>query len=100
MRLNRRIARRAAAAQQTLGALAGDNAGFPNGRRPGDDVVDVELRVFMGLLFHAFPGVFSPGDPPVDAPSGLIPFTDGATVSALNFDESFPYLRTPIPGSP
>jgi len=29
---------------------AGDNAGYPNGRRPGDDVVDLSLRVFMGAL--------------------------------------------------
>ena len=27
---------------------AGDNAGFPNGRRLGDDVVDIELRVLGG----------------------------------------------------
>jgi hypothetical protein len=83
--------------QQRLGVIAGDNAGFPNGRRPGDDVVDIELRVAMGLLCHAFPGVFCD---PADAPSGTLPFTDGARQSARQFDAAFPYLRTPIPGSP
>src|SRR4030095_9268402 len=29
-----------------LGLLAGDFAGFPNGRRLEDDVVDIELRAF------------------------------------------------------
>lgn len=84
--------------QSNHGVAGGDNAGFPNGRRPGDDVVDVELRVAMGLLCHAFPGVF--GCDPADAPAGLLPFTDGASVDASFFDGSFPYLRTPLAGSP
>jgi len=29
-----------------------------------------------------------------------LPFTDGATVGAGDFDAAFPYLTTPIPGSP
>ena len=66
-----------------------DPAGFPNGRRPGDDVVDIELRVAMGYLL-----------PMGQAPSGQLPFTDGALVNASQFDNAFPYLRTPIPGSP
>ena len=36
--------------QNRLGVIGGDNAGFPNGRRPGDDVVDVALRVVEGIL--------------------------------------------------
>ncbi len=86
------------ATQSRLGALGGDNAGFPNGRRPGDDVIDIELRVAMGALCHAFPGTFGCG--PADAPSGLLPFTDGAYVDATFTDATFPYLRTPLPGSP
>jgi hypothetical protein len=97
MRLNTSVAATSAAAQNKLGALGGDNAGFPNGRRPGDDVVDIELRVVMGALCHAFPGVFCN---PADAPAGNVPFTDGTDVSAANFDATFPYLRTPLPGSP
>jgi len=98
LRLNTSIAAVAPADQKRLGALGGDNAGFPNGRRPGDDVVDIELRVAMGALCHAFPGAF--GCNAGDAPSGLLPFTDGAFVDASFFDSTFPYLKTPIPGSP
>lgn len=65
-----------------------DPAGFPNGRRPGDDVVDITLRVAMGFLL-----------PAEAAPSGALPFTDGAFVDASSFDNMFPYLRTPIPGN-
>ncbi len=83
--------------QQPLAALAGDNAGFPNGRRPGDDVVDITLRVAMGVLCHAFPGAFCD---PSDAPSGTLPYTDGARQNARQFDAVFPYLTTPIAGSP
>ncbi len=96
-RLNTSIAPTPAAGQNNLGVLGGDNAGFPNGRRPGDDVVDIELRVAMGVLCHAFPGVFCD---PADAPSGNLPFTDGTLQDASQFDAVFPYLRTPLPGSP
>ena len=78
-----------AASQNNLGVIASDNAGYPNGRRPGDDVVDISLRVVMGVLL-----------PEADAPSGMLPFTDGALVNAGMFDEAFPYIRTPNPGSP
>lgn len=86
-RLNTAIPAKPAADQKNLGALAGDIAGFPNGRRPGDDVVDIELRVAMGALV--------PG-----APNQSVPFTDGAYVDATFFDEKFPYLRSPLKGSP
>lgn len=89
MRLNTSIAPKPAASQSNLGALTGDVAGFPNGRRPGDDVVDIELRVAMGALL-----------PKAVAPSNDLPYTDGAIVSAGEFRESFPYLNTPRPGSP
>lgn len=89
MRLNLDIAPTSSAQQSRLGVLAGDLAGFPNGRRPGDDVVDIELRVAMGVLL-----------PPDKAPSGQLPFTDGAIVGATFFDDAFPYLKTPLPGSP
>lgn len=97
LRLNVDIAPTEAAAQDSLGVIGGDNAGFPNGRRPGDDVVDIELRVAMGLLCHAFPGVYCS---PEDAPSGTLPFTDGTLQDASQFDDTFPYLRAPLPGSP
>jgi hypothetical protein len=37
---------------------------------------------------------------PADAPTGGLAFTDGATVSASDFDATFPYLRAPLAGSP
>ncbi len=99
LRLNTSIAPTARAAQSNLGVLGGDLAGFPNGRRPGDDVVDAELRVAMGVLCTLNdPATF--GCVPADALAGGAPITDGATVHATDFDAAFPYLTTPIAGSP
>ena len=86
-------------AQNALGVLGGDNAGFPNGRRPGDDVVDAALRVSMGVLCTLnAPAAF--GCVPADAPSGALALTDGgASINDAMFDATFPYLRTPIPGA-
>ena len=53
LRLNTAIPPRPAGAQNRPGRDRGDNAGFPNGRRPGDDVVDIALRVLMGVLLPA-----------------------------------------------
>jgi hypothetical protein len=103
VRLNTAIAATPAAQQSTFGVAGGDLAGFPNGRRPGDDVVDIALRVVMGRLCH--PLTIGGGSvdlglcTPEDAPVGTAPFTDGAPVSAADFDTAFPYLRTPLPGS-
>ena len=99
LRLNTAIPATAKGAQKNLGVLAGDNAGFPNGRRPGDDIVDSTLRVAMGVLctFNK-PAVF--GCVPGDALAGSAPLTDGATVDDTFFDGVFPYLKTPLPGSP
>jgi hypothetical protein len=99
MRLNTSTPATAKGAQQRLGVIGGDVAGFPNGRRPGDDVVDIELRVAMGLLCTLNnPAVF--GCRPADAPSGGIHFTDGAYLDDSYIDGTFPYVRTPVPGSP
>ncbi len=88
IRLNTATPPKPAQAQSNLGALGGDLSGFPNGRRPGDDVVDIALRVVEGALL------------PADvAPAGNLPFTDGAYVDAGFFDSRFPYLRAPIPGA-
>lgn len=97
LRLNTSIPATPFGSQSNLGALGGDNAGFPNGRRPGDDVVDISLRVAMGALCHAFPGVYCT---PAQAPSGNLPFTDGTLQDASQFQTVFPYLRDPLPGSP
>ncbi|HVL02382.1 MAG TPA: DUF4331 domain-containing protein [Dongiaceae bacterium] len=89
LRLNTSTPITSVSAQQNLGVLAGDLGGFPNGRRPGDDVVDIELRVAMGALIS---------DSTL-APNNKAPFTDGATVSAADFDTQFPYLKTPTAGA-
>ena len=106
LRLNTGIAATPAAMQSTFGVAAGDLAGFPNGRRPGDDVVDLALRVVMGALCYPLPigankaptnlGICAP----TDAPVGNVAFTDGAPISAADFDVTFPYLKNPLPGSP
>ena len=96
LRLNTSISPTAAAAQSRLGVLGGDNAGFPNGRRPGDDVVDIELRVAMGVLCTLNLGGCKPGD----APAGALHYTDGGYVSSAFFAAEFPFLRAPLKGSP
>lgn len=102
-RLNTGIAAKAAGEQSAFGVAGNDLAGFPNGRRPGDDVVDIALRVVMGRLCHPVPVNGTPTDlglcRPADAPVGTAPFTDGAPLSAADFDTRFPYLRTPTPGA-
>jgi hypothetical protein len=95
LRLNTATPVTPAAQQNRLGVIGGDNAGFPNGRRPGDDVVDIELRVAMGRLITL--GLFGTA---AQAPSGGLDFTDGAIVTSAFFDVAFPYLKTPIAGSP
>ncbi len=69
-----------------LGVIAGDLSGFPNGRRPHDDTVDIALRVVAGVLvpeFNVFPNN-ALGDG-VDGPD--VPFIAG-----------FPFLFTPHSG--
>jgi hypothetical protein len=99
LRLNTSIAPLPKGSQNTLGVLAGDNAGFPNGRRPGDDVVDISLRVAMGVLCTLnMPAAF--GCVAADAPSGGLAYTDnGTNISDAMFNATFPYLLTPLPGA-
>ena len=110
IRLNTSIDPKPAAMQSTFGVAGNDLAGFPNGRRPGDDVVDLALRVVMGRLCHPVPinGVDTQLKDamgqnlcsPTNAPTGLVPFTDGAPLTATELQSVFPYLNDPIPGSP
>ncbi|WP_229205768.1 DUF4331 domain-containing protein [Duganella sp. Leaf126] len=95
LRLNTSTPVTAMGSQSRLGVIGGDNAGFPNGRRPGDDVVDIALRVVMGKLC-----TISLGCAPSDAPAGALQFTDGAYIDDSFFNAGFPYLKTPIAGSP
>lgn len=110
-RLNTSIAPTAPQKQNDLGVLGGDMAGFPNGRRPYDDVVDIELRVAEGALC----GVAGNCGNQNKDPNKGAPFTDGArspgataATEHVTGDENkadtyldhFPYLMPPIPGSP
>lgn len=109
LRLNTALGATASAAQNNLGAAgcftaatstvrpvvdasagnpACDPAGFPNGRRPGDDVVDIALRVVMGRLLNT-----------TEAPAGPVPLHDAVLQDASQFDAQFPYLKTPTGGS-
>lgn len=112
LRLNTNIPAVPASMQNDLGVIsiilgqtdgrpkadAKDTAGFPNGRRPGDDVTDIALRVSMGALCHA--GLNAKVTcVPADAKAGKAPLTDGALKPATEFDSVFPYLTTPTPGS-
>ncbi|MGA9659448.1 MAG: DUF4331 domain-containing protein [Asticcacaulis sp.] len=104
LRLNTAVAVTPRAAQKNLGVAGDDLAGYPNGRRPGDDVVDITLRVAMGALCYPVPINGKPTDlgycTPAQASTGNVPFTDGAPVSAMDVQGTFPYLNAPIPGAP
>ncbi|MDQ6880927.1 MAG: DUF4331 domain-containing protein [Pseudomonadota bacterium] len=101
LRLNTSIPVTAAGAQNPLGVAGGDNAGFPNGRRPADDVVDLSIRVAMGALcvLTGPTDTLQVGCKPSDAPAGGLPFTDGVRKTAANYGTAFPYLTTPLPGN-
>jgi hypothetical protein len=101
LRLNTTIAPRPVATQSSLGVAAGDNAGFPNGRRPADDVTDLSLRVAMGALcvLTGATDTLKVGCKPADAPAGGAALTDGVRKTAADFKGVFPYLNTPLPGN-
>ncbi len=81
LRLNTTVSPTPPALQDPLGTLATppDPAGHPNGRRPGDDVVDIALRVLAGELLGL---------------SGPFP-TDGVSPDPTSFSDTFPYLQDP-----
>jgi hypothetical protein len=65
-----------------MGVIGGDNAGFPNGRRLGDDVIDVAEQVMAGFL-----------------KGNKVPLgdgVDGPDVPAMSF---FPYETDPAGGA-
>jgi Domain of unknown function (DUF4331) len=99
LRLNTSTAVTPYASQNDLGVLGGDTSGFPNGRRPIDDVVDITLRVAMGVLLTPYDGSAMDPDPSSDA-SRQLGYTDGVQANPANFLAAFPYLNTPLPGSP
>ena len=101
LRLNTSTPVTAASAQNPLGVAGGDLAGFPNGRRPADDVVDLSLRVAMGALcvLTGATDSLKVGCKPSDALAGGLALTDGVRKTAGNYGLAFPYLTTPLPGN-
>ncbi|WP_217170916.1 DUF4331 domain-containing protein [Streptomyces sp. AC512_CC834] len=80
LRLNTSI--EPAAEPKRLGVLDGDNAGFPNGRRLTDDVIDAALQVVEGEL--------------VGAANDL---GDAVDANDKEFGHAFPYVANPTEGS-
>ena len=80
------------ASNPNAGGLAfGDPAGYPNGRRPADDVVTIVLRAVAGLLYPLIDKSYK-----VDAAVSLV--SDGLGPQASTYLSSFPYLGTPASG--
>jgi hypothetical protein len=67
--------------EDRFGVIGGDTAGFPNGRRPADDVVDIELQVVAGFLR-----------------GNRVPLGDGVDQNDKPFLSTFPYLAPPTSG--
>ena len=118
VRLNTAIAPTPEAQQNRLGLLGGllagpggDLAGYPNGRRPNDDVVDISLVAVMGGLCvangnnntHQLGTACKPSAVPLGtAAFGLHDGVDqaGPKVKANGpLLPTFPYIGTPKPGA-
>jgi len=78
LRLNTAIPPTPVANQKRLGFLAGDVAGFPNGRRPIDDVVDIAGRAVAGIL--------------ADPKKYGAAIGDGVNLNENGYRASFPYV--------
>src|SRR5580700_6918729 len=81
LRLNTGVPATPPATTNRLGLIAGDPAGYPNGRRLMDDAVDITLRVAVGGIlvsgFNKFPNNR---------------LGDGVNVNDATFRTQFPYL--------
>jgi hypothetical protein len=111
LRLNTAIPAVPFAQQNRLGIvgniLAGgtDKAGYPNGRRPKDDVVDISLVAVMGGLCVANGNAnalgFGAACNPSQVPLGATAFKlhDGVDQAVVPLLPGFPYLFTPLPGA-
>lgn len=89
LRLNVAIPPTPMANRSRLGLLGGDVAGFPNGRRVGDDATDIALRAVAGG---------TPFTPAFNIPPNNT-LGDGVSVNDAPFLERFPYLAPPNPGN-
>ena len=78
LRLNTGIPPTPVEQQKRLGFLAGDVAGFPNGRRPVDDVIDIAARVVAGIL--------------ADRVTYGAAIGDGVNINDVGYGTTFPYV--------
>jgi hypothetical protein len=78
---------------KAFGLLAGDLAGFPNGRRIEDDVVSISIRAIAGVTFALVDETFKP-----DAAAGLV--EQGLSIKNVSSGllKKFPFLGTPFDG--
>jgi hypothetical protein len=74
-----------------IGLVAGDAAGFPNGRRVFDDVVSIELKAVAGATIPLVDPSYTP-----DAAASLL--NDGTGSGGHQYLSSFPYLGKPHDG--
>jgi hypothetical protein len=82
LRLNTGVPPTPQASRKRLGLIAGDGAGFPNGRRLTDDVVDIATRVVAGGILN----------PKFDvAPNNIL--GDGVNATDVPPQETFPYVH-------
>jgi hypothetical protein len=94
LRLDTTVTPTAPESQKRLGGLAGDAAGFPNGRRPNDDVTDIVLRVAAGILLDSTPADFPKLGDGVNFNIGA----PGTNITANGIYTQFPFLPTPHDG--
>jgi|CXWL01.1.fsa_nt_gi hypothetical protein len=92
LRLNTSI--KPSATENRMGVAAGDAAGFPNGRRLNDDVVDITVQAVAGLLINTLK---TPGLAPISPANMAIigQISDGVDASDKATSKTFPYLAEP-----
>jgi hypothetical protein len=75
-----------------LGVIAGDNQGYPNGRRLGDDVIDISLQAAAGVVYPLFVNKDYQPDPLASQ------LGDGVDSNDRPFRSTFPYMALPLNG--
>jgi len=97
LRLNVAVPPTDPAKAQPIGLLAGDAAGFPNGRRVIDDIVTIELRALAGVTYALVDKSYQPDAAAKELTQGVVEPPSGAPGTA-RFLTSFPYLGLPDDG--
>lgn len=83
---------------QDLGPIAGDPAGYPNGRRVTDDIVTVFVRALAGIFMPKYDKGFEPDGPVSIVTQGVPTPPVGDPSSGARFINRFPYLGDPHGG--